>query len=866
MATEQLESGVPGNHIDSALRNINSRRPERVARLIDAQFNTSDRISSAYSRIREADKSKRALSGFEIALARDAERCLRGLDLKQLRLPFWWKYGVVVVIAAVAVAGGIGFAGYRWYSHYERQPALASATSHLPGQVQRLRGLATQLGAAATAAGGANFKVLGEDLINGSDYLDLLARDLGSQDLVHIGATIKTAGADLKAGKMKDSGAMLSEAGKDLSALDAGGMSLAEAGAAFAEAGRLLTATGETADPAALKNLGIGLANDLMEAREVIMNAASKLEFYEEEKTLQNLESSLETGDKDKLLDNMSELGDVLKDLNSHLVSQSLPLMERNIPWQDLANLEKMTSGWDDTWPSYVPSAKIPKDLGKAPDAGDPSLSPEDARTLYKALTEASQAIAKASQHMELMRVKGNPEDLANIAQDLKSAEMALKETSKLARAVAANYISSIKLNVPTSFEDVTMPTATNFGQAWIYQQQEPNMGVSDLWKMRYVSSYYGSLGIAGDQLGSAGEMLGSAYGLWNNASDIKAMQEMKMGEAQLIGASRRIAMTLDNYAELRDLQQQTTAVQSYSNAIKKMGEQQAALEKATNPQSALNALSAEMQALAEPFATTPMYKPDAYYFLDEAGRKIGLAATQKGDQQRATLESAAGDISKTSAVLFGTQEINLREYGQFLDDIASNLTSTTANTGGQYFLGPIRKVALDFRGLQELLGVQVKWEGQTGQYLASELDRTLVAGTVLLRPVTGDEKSASPNLMASYYIEAPNTSRWPQVKYSGELLAVPALDPSVMERDPGKDNGSLSPERPPSDGADIMRRYFLALAQDGVGVKNWVKKEVPVKPGQPHVTVPPLPPDMPPRQPPSSGGGLICPAVGGTK
>ena len=33
--------------------------------------------------------------------------------------------------------------------------------------------------------------------------------------------------------------------------------------------------------------LGIGLANDLLEAREVIMNAASKLEWYEDEETLQ---------------------------------------------------------------------------------------------------------------------------------------------------------------------------------------------------------------------------------------------------------------------------------------------------------------------------------------------------------------------------------------------------------------------------------------------------------------------------------------------------------------------------------------------------------------------------------------------------
>ncbi len=155
-----------------------------------------------------------------------------------------------------------------------------------------------------------------------------------------------------------------------------------------------------------------------------------------------------------------------------------------------------------------------------------------------------------------------------------------------------------------------------------------------------------------------------------------------------------------------------------------------------------------------------------------------------------------------------------------------------------------------------------MKWEGQASKELASELDRTLVAGTVLLRPVTGDEKSASPNLMASYYIDAASTSRWPQVKYSGELLAIPALDPSVMKPNSSNVTDSLSPERAPSTGADIMRRYFLTLAQEGTGVKNWIKKEVPVKPGQPHITIPPLPPDMPPRQPPSSGGGLICPAV----
>lgn len=864
MDATQLNSSNLFDYFYSLLGKINSRRRDKVAQLIDVQFSTADRISSAYDRLREARQAKRELTGFEAALARDALKCLRGLDLKELRLPFWWRYGTWVVITAFALAAGLAFAGYQWQSSY-RPPLLKSTASHHSAEVQSLRGLAVKLGEAAEGAKAGDFKAVGEELVSASDYLDILARNLGSQQLIQISALIKTAGADLQKGKLAGAGENLSQAGKAMSELEAGGISFAEAGAAFAEAGRLLTAAAEISDPAALKNLGIGLANDLLEAREVIMNVARKLEFYEDEKILQNLESSLATGDKEKLMENMSELGRVLKEMDSHLVSQSIPLLERNIPWNDLDNLEKMTSGWDDTWPFYVPSAKIPKDLSKSPSSKDPSLNPQDAKALFKALTEASQAIASASQEMELMRVKSNPEDLKKIAQDLRSAAMALKETSKLARAIAANYITSIKLNVPASFEDVTMPTPTSIGPAWIYQQQEPNMGVSDLWKMRYMSSYYGSLGIAGDQLGSAGEMLGSAFDLWNKGSDIKAMQEMKMGQEQLIGAARQIGMTLNNYAELKELQERMTAVESYSKAIGKMGEHLSELEKATNAPDALKALSAELKVLAEPFSTTPMYKPDAYYLLDEAGRKIGLAAMTSGKEQQDLVSSAAEDINKASQALFGSQEINLREYGKLLEDVASQLKSSSASTGGKYFLGPLRKVALDLRGLQELLGVQLKLEGQASNELAADLDKTLVAGTVLLRPVTGDEKSPSPNLMASYYIETPVSSKWPQVKYSGELLAIPMLDPDMARsRLSSSDTDSLSPERVPRDGSDIVRRYFLALAQDGSKVQNWIKKAVPVKPGKPHITVPPLPPDMPPRQPPSSGGGLNCPAVPG--
>jgi hypothetical protein len=159
---------------------------------------------------------------------------------------------------------------------------------------------------------------------------------------------------------------------------------------------------------------------------------------------------------------------------------------------------------------------------------------------------------------------------------------------------------------------------------------------------------------------------------------------------------------------------------------------------------------------------------------------------------------------------------------------------------------------------------VQVKWEGQNGQQLASELDKTLVAGTVLLRPVTGNEQSASPNLEVSYYVEAAAPAKWPDMKYSGELLAVPTLDPSIIKSLSTNVTYNMSPEILPLGSSDIMSRYFLALAQNGASVQNWIKKEVPVKPGQAHVTVPPLPPDMPPRQPPSSGGGLTCPAVTG--
>ena len=855
MAKIQLKTNNPLEYIRSVLRKINSRHPDRVARMIDAQFNTADRISSAFDTFQVAQKEKRAPTGFESALANDAEKCLRALDLRKLRLPFWWKYGSWVITGAIVLTLVAGFLGYQWYQ--TPRPILASNAGHFSAQVQSLRGMTQQLGLAAAAV--PNMKEVGQSLNSAANYLDALGKSLGSQELISVAATIKMAGNNLESGNLTAAGNDLTQAGKDLQNQDANGVSLADAGTAFIQAGELLTATGSTADPAALKQLGIGLANDMMEAREVIMNAASKLEFYDDENTLQNLESSLSTNDTAKLMQDMATLGDVLKDLNSHIVDQSIPLMERNIPWQDLANLEKMTSGWDDTWPSYVPSANVSNDLTKSPSNVDPSLSPEDAKALYNALVQASQAIASSSQDMELMRVQSNPEDLAKIAQDLQSAEMALKETSELARAVAANYITSIKLNAPTSFEDVTMPTATCIGPAWVYQQQESNLGVTDLWKMRYVSSYYGSLGIAGDQLGSAGEMLGSAFNMWNNPSDIDAIQNLKMGEDQLIGASKRMAMTLDNYAELQQLQNTTTAVESYSDAINKMATQNSALDKATNPQDAFTALSADMEALAQPFSTTPMYKPDVYYLLDQAGHLLGLAANQNGAQQQATVKSAADDISKASEAMFGTQEINLQQYGQFLEDIAQNLTSTTANT-----LGPIRKVTLDLRGLQELLGVQVKWEGQNGQQLASELDKTLVAGTVLLRPVTGNEQSASPNLEVSYYVEAAAPAKWPDMKYSGELLAVPTLDPSIIKSLSTNVTYNMSPEILPLGSSDIMSRYFLALAQNGASVQNWIKKEVPVKPGQAHVTVPPLPPDMPPRQPPSSGGGLTCPAVTG--
>ncbi|MBI2853988.1 MAG: hypothetical protein HYX87_03590 [Chloroflexi bacterium] len=853
-------------YLRSTLKRINRRRPHAAAYLIDQQFATSDRIASAYSVLVDISKGLRSSGPFESALARDATACLKSLDLRRLKLPFWWKYGTSVVALSIVLFIVLAFAGYRLGSTFFHHPVTPS-TSRFPPNVQDLRGAAVQLGEAAGQAKQGDFASLGEALIGTANYLDSLAHTLGSQQLVRISAELKTAGMDLKQGQIAAAGSEMSKAGSDMDGFQVGGMDFTDAGHAFTEAGRLLSRAANSPNAPEMRDLGIGLANDLLEAREVIMNAASKLEFYEDEQELQKIENSLaDAANVDDLLKKMADLGDVLKNLNSHLVNQSLPLMERHIPWQDLTNLEKMTSGWDDTWPSYVPNAKVPRDLAKSPNTSDPALSPEDAKTLFNALTEASKNIASASSSMELMRVKSNPEDLAKIAQDLQAAAMALKESTKLARAISANYISSIKLNVPTSFEDLTMPTATNIGQAWIYQQREPNMGITDLWKVRYVSSYYGSLGIAGDQLGSAGETLGSAFGMWNNPSDIKAMQELKLGEQQLIGASRKIAMTLSNFDELRELQQHANAVESYSSAVTKLDKGIAALNNAKTPEDALKALSAGMQALAEPFSTTPMYKPDAYYLLDQAGRKIGLAVSQSGAQRQAMLNSAAADLTKASDIMFGTQEINLREYGQYLEDIATQLTSTTANTGGQYFLGPLRKVALDFRGLQELLGVQVKWEGDQSRQAASDMDRTLVMGTVLLRPATGDEGAPSPNLMASYYIEAPASAKWPQLKYSGERLAVPQVDADLMQSLTSQTAGDIVPEQLPSSGTDIVRRYFLALAQDGSGAKNWIKKQVPVKPGQPHITVPPLPPDMPPRQPPSTGGGLHCPAVTGSR
>lgn len=853
----------PLAYLRSVLRRVNPRHPEKVARLIDSQLPTADRISSAYTLLEKARREKREPTAFERALARDAVKCIQRLDLRKLRLPFWWKYGTLIIIASLILTSGTALAGYQWIT--APQPALPVSSSHLSSEIQALRGVAVELGEAVQGAKEGNLAQVGEGLIGAANYLEMLARTLGSSELVAISALIKKAGAELKEGKLGEAGKDLTQAGSLLEGLKSGDISWAEAGEAFTEAGRLLSQAAESPASADLKKLGIGLANDLLEAREVIMNAASKLEFYEDEEILKSVEKSLASGSKEDLLKAMGDLGQVLRDLNAHLVQQSLPLMERNIPWQDLTNLEKMTSGWDDTWPYYVPAAKVPSDLSKSPGASDPALSPADAKELFRILSEASKAIASASQNMELMRVKGNPEDLQKIAQDLAAAEMALKEASKLARAVAANYITSIKLNVPTQFEDVTNPTATCVGPAWIYQQQEPNMGVTDLWKMRYVSSYYGSLGIAGDQLGSAGEMLGSAFGMWNKGSDMLAMRDLKLGEEHLVGALRQVAMTLGNYEELKELQSRMTAVESYSQVIRKMEEQLPALEKATTPEAGLKALSAEMAALAQPFSTTPMYKPDVYYLLDEAGRKLGLAATQTGVQQQASIQSAAQNIDKASDILFGAQEINLREFGQFLEDIASQLSSTTASKGGQYFLGPLRKVALDLRGLQELMGVQVKWERQAAREMASELDRTLVMGTVLLRPVSGDEKAPSPNLSVAYYIEAPAAAKSPQLRYSGELLAVPVVDSRVAEMlsfPPTASN--LTPERLPTSGTDIISRYFLSLAREGSTVKNWIKKEVPVKPGQPHITVPPLPPDMPPRQPPSTGGGLNCPAVSG--
>ena len=104
-------------------------------------------------------------------------------------------------------------------------------------------------------------------------------------------------------------------------------------------------------------------------------------------------------------------------------------------------------------------------------------------------------------------------------------------------------------------------------------------------------------------------------------------------------------------------------------------------------------------------------------------------------------------------------------------------------------------------------------------------------------------------------------------VKYSGELLATPVVDLEIMQSLSSQtDAGSLLLEMVPTDGEDIIREYFLSLAKDGTLTKNWIKKQVPAKPGQPHIGVPPLPPGNPPRQPPSSDGGLNCPAVSSSK
>ncbi len=150
MDAAQLSSNNLFDYFCSVLGKINSRHREKVARLIDSQLPTADRISSAYSRLQEAQKAKRELTGFEAALARDAAKCLRNLDLRQLRLPFWWKYGVWVIIAAIGLAAGLAFTGYQWYASYK--PIMQSTASHHSTEVQGLRGLAVQIGEAAAAA------------------------------------------------------------------------------------------------------------------------------------------------------------------------------------------------------------------------------------------------------------------------------------------------------------------------------------------------------------------------------------------------------------------------------------------------------------------------------------------------------------------------------------------------------------------------------------------------------------------------------------------------------------------------------------------------------------------------------------------
>jgi len=85
-----------------------------AARLVDIQFQTSDRISSAYDILKTAARQQRPLTVMEEALTRDAASCLSRIELKKVRLPFWWKWGTWVTAAAVIVACGLGIAAFNW--------------------------------------------------------------------------------------------------------------------------------------------------------------------------------------------------------------------------------------------------------------------------------------------------------------------------------------------------------------------------------------------------------------------------------------------------------------------------------------------------------------------------------------------------------------------------------------------------------------------------------------------------------------------------------------------------------------------------------------------------------------------------------